>query len=182
MGALFDPTSLSQLFTPATSLIEIFLRGTLVYLALYAMLRFVVKKGAVASASMTDLLVLVLISNAVQNALIGDSNSITDAILLVAVVIFWSYTLDWLSLHSNLIRRFTYPQSIKLIENGKPLWRNIERELITEEQLYSLLRQQGIEDVSEVKEAHIEPNGQISVLPFEEQPDKGGAPQQPDVA
>ena len=94
MEALFNPTSLSELFTPTAPLVESFLRGTIVYLALYTMLRFVVKKGAVASASMTDLLVLVLISSAVQNALIADYNSITDGIILVAVVIFWSYALD----------------------------------------------------------------------------------------
>jgi uncharacterized membrane protein YcaP (DUF421 family) len=181
MEKLFDPTSLSELFTPTAPLIESFLRGTVVYLALFTMVRFLVKKGAVASASMTDLLVLVLISNAVQNALIADYNSITDGIILVAVVIFWSYTLDWLSLRFKPLRRFAYPRPIKLIENGKPIWGNIVRELITEEQLYSLLRQQGIEDVSEVKEALVEPNGQVSVIPFDEQQDKGGASQMPDV-
>ena len=182
MEALFNPTSLSELFTPTAPLVESFLRGTIVYLALYTMLRFVVKKGAVASASMTDLLVLVLISSAVQNALIADYNSITDGIILVAVVIFWSYALDWLSLRFRPLRRFAYPRPENLIENGNPLWEKIERELITEEQLYSLLRQQGIEDINEVKEAKIEPNGQISVIPLNGQQDKGGAPQMPDVS
>jgi uncharacterized membrane protein YcaP (DUF421 family) len=169
MGELFDPTSLSQLFTPQSPLVEIFLRGTLVYLVLFAMLRFLVRRGSVASASMTDFLLLLLISNAVQNALIGDSNSITDGILLVAVVIFWSYTIDWLSLRSNSIRQFAYPRPVKLVENGKLLQKNMQNELITEEQLYSLLRQQGIEDINEVKEAQIEPNGQISIVPFDDQ-------------
>jgi uncharacterized membrane protein YcaP (DUF421 family) len=169
MGELFDPTSLSQLFTPQSPLVEIFLRGTLVYLVLFTMLRFLVRRGSVASASMTDFLLLLLISNAVQNALIGDSNSITDGILLVAVVIFWSYTIDWLSLRSNSIRQFAYPRPVKLVENGKLLQKNMQNELITEEQLYSLLRQQGIEDINEVKEAQIEPNGQISIVPFDDQ-------------
>jgi uncharacterized membrane protein YcaP (DUF421 family) len=169
MGDLFDPTSLSELFTPAATLLEIFLRGTIIYLVLFAMLRFLVRRGSVASASMTDFLLLLLISNAVQNALIGDSNSITDGILLVAVVIFWSYAIDWLSLRSNSIRRFAYPRPVKLVENGKLLQKNMQQELITEEQLYSLLRQQGIEDINEVKEAQIEPNGQISIVPFDGQ-------------
>lgn len=169
MGELFDPTSLSRLFIPQEPLIEIFLRGTILYLVLFTMLRFLVQRGSVASASMTDFLVLLLISNAVQNALIGDSNSITDAILLVAVVMGWSYAIDWLSLRSNLIRRFAYPRPVKLVENGKLLRENMQRELITEEQLYSTLRQQGIEDINEVKEAQIEPNGYISVVPANEQ-------------
>jgi uncharacterized membrane protein YcaP (DUF421 family) len=62
---------------------------------------------------------------------------------------------------------------VKLIENGKLLRENMKRELIVEDQIYSTLRQQGIEDVSEVKDAQIEPNGQISVIPVEGQQDEG---------
>jgi uncharacterized membrane protein YcaP (DUF421 family) len=58
---------------------------------------------------------------------------------------------------------------VKLVEDGKLLRENMKRELIVEEQIYSVMRQQGAEDVSEVKEARIEPNGQISVIPFEGQ-------------
>jgi uncharacterized membrane protein YcaP (DUF421 family) len=181
MEQLFDPTSLSKLFNPTIPLVETFLRGTIVYLTLFIMLRFLVKKGTVASASMTDLLVLVLISNAVQNAVADNYDSITDGILLVAVVIFWAYALDWLSLRFRPFRLFAYPRPIRLIENGNPLWENIQRELITEEQLYRLLRQQGIEDVNEVKEARVETNGLISVIPFNGQQDEGGGTQPPDV-
>src|SRR5947209_4154554 len=113
MGALFDPASLSDMFTPSSPLIATFVRGTIVYLALYAMLRFVIKRGSVSTASMTDLLLLVLIGNAVQNALIGESNSITDGILLVATIIFWSYVLDWLSYRFRLLRRFAFPERVK---------------------------------------------------------------------
>jgi uncharacterized membrane protein YcaP (DUF421 family) len=67
------------------------------------------------------------------------------------------------------MRRFAFPRSVKLVENGKFLRENMKRELIVEEQIYSVLRQQGIEDVSEVKEARIEPNGQISIVPFDGQ-------------
>jgi uncharacterized membrane protein YcaP (DUF421 family) len=65
------------------------------------------------------------------------------------------------------MRRFAFPRSVKLVEDGKLLRENMKRELIVEEQIYSVLRQQGLEDVSEVKEARIEPNGQISVIPVE---------------
>ena len=67
------------------------------------------------------------------------------------------------------MRRFAFPRSVKLVEDGKLLQENMKRELVVAEQIYSVLRQQGIEDVREVKEARIEPNGQISVVPFEGQ-------------
>ena len=181
MEALFDTTSLSRLFVPTVPLIEAFLRGTIVYLGLFAMFRFLARRGAVASASLTDLLVLVLVSTAVQNSLAADFNSITDGIILAAIVVFWSYAVDWLSYHFNPMRRFAFPRPVTLIENGKLLQENMDREIIPGEQLYSMLRQQEIEDVSEVKEARIEPNGQISIIPFDGQQDKGGGTQPPDV-
>ena len=70
---------------------------------------------------------------------------------------------------------------MKLIQDGKLLLENLKSEIIPEEQIYSTLRQQGVEDVSEVKEARIEPNRQISVIPFEGQQseDEGGDPNNP---
>jgi uncharacterized membrane protein YcaP (DUF421 family) len=174
VGQLFDPISLSELLIPTVPLIETFLRGTMIYLALFAMLRFMVKRGGVAGASVTDLLVLVIIADAAQNAMAANYTSITDGILLVATIIFWSYALDWLSYRFRPIRRFVFPHPRKLIENGQFLRENMERELIVEEQLRALLRVQGIEDVGEVKEARIEPNGQISVIPFNDQDKSGG--------
>ena len=173
MEALFDTTSLSKLFVPTVPLIEAFLRGTIVYLALFAMFRFLAQRGSVASASLTDFLVLVLVTTAVQNAVAADYTSITDGIILALIVVLWSYAIDWLSYRFRPMRRFAFPRSVKLIENGKFLRENMKRELIVEEQIYSMLRQQGMEDVSEVKEAQIEPNGQISVVPFESQQDEG---------
>ena len=166
MEALFDTTSLSKLFTPTVPLIEAFLRGTVIYLALFAMMRFLAQRGAVAGASLTDLLVLVLITEAATNSLAADYNSITDGIILAAIVIFWSYAVDWLSFHFRPIRRLAYPRPVKLIENGEFVRENMKRELVTEEQLRGQLRVEGVEDVEEVKEASIERNGQISVVPF----------------
>jgi uncharacterized membrane protein YcaP (DUF421 family) len=148
MEALFDTASLSKLFIPTVPLIEAFLRGTIIYLALFAMLRYLAKRGAVASASLTDLLVLVLISTAVQNAVAADYNSITDGIILAVIVVFWSYAVDWLSYRFRPLRRFAFPRPVKLIEDGKLLRENMKSEIIPEEQVYSTLRQQGIEDVS----------------------------------
>lgn len=125
---------------------------------------------------------LVLVTNVVQNGIADNYDSITDGLLLVVIVILWSYAIDWLSLHFRPLRWFAYPRPIKIIENGKPLWETIQRELFTEEQLYSLLRQQGVEDVSEVKEASIEPNGLVSVIPFGNQQGEGGGAQSFDIA
>ena len=83
-----------ELLIPELSLMEIFVRGTITYLVLFFMLRFILKRqtGAV---GINDLLVLVLIADAAQNAMSGGYNSITDGLMLVGVIIGWSYVIDW---------------------------------------------------------------------------------------
>src|SRR6188474_337996 len=81
---------LAQLFTPSLSIVEIFIRGSIMYLALFAMLRLT--RGRYAGGlSMADLLVIVLIADAAQNALAGDYTSITDGLVLVGTIVGWAY-------------------------------------------------------------------------------------------
>src|SRR3954454_9868071 len=85
-------------FVPDTPLLEIFIRGTLVYFLIFVMLR-VIPKRQIGTVGITDLLVIVLIADAAQNAMAAQYNSLTDGILLVATLIFWSAILDWLGFH-----------------------------------------------------------------------------------
>jgi uncharacterized membrane protein YcaP (DUF421 family) len=84
--------------------------------------------------------------------------------VLVATIIFWDFALDWLSYKSPGFQRLIEPPPLLLVKNGQLLSRNMRKELITEEDLMMQLREQGISDISKVKEAHIESNGHISVV------------------
>ncbi len=148
---------------PDTPLLEIFLRGTLVYLALFFLLRVVLKRES-GGVSITDLLVIVLIADAAQNAMADDYTSIPDGLLLVATIVFWSYALNWLGYHFPRIQRFVHPPALPLIRDGRLIRQNMAKELITEEELKSQLRLQGIEDPAEVKVAYIEGDGRVSVI------------------
>src|SRR5215212_4457587 len=156
----------AQMFHPDTSPIEIFVRGSIVYLALFMLLRLVLRREA-GTVGMTDLLVLVLIADASQNAMAGNYNSLPDGLLLVATIIFWSFALNWLGYHIQLIRRFVYPPPLVLVHDGKLNRRNMRKELVTEEELMSQLRQQGIEDISLVRRACMEGDGEISIVKTE---------------
>ncbi len=151
------------LFIPSVPLLETFIRGTLVYLSLFALLRLVLKREA-GALGVTDLLVVVLIADAAQNAMANAYRSITDGVLLVATIIFWSYALDWLSFRWPWFARLVEPPPLLLIRDGVMLRRNMRRELITEEELLSALRRHGVGDLSEVRRAYMEPDGRISVL------------------
>ena len=133
------------------------------YLALFFLLRVILKRQA-GTLGMTDLLLITLLADASQNGMAGDYKSLPDGIVLVATIIFWSYALDWLSFKSPRFQRLIEPPPLPLIKNGQLLRRNMRRELITEADLMGQLREQGISDISRVKEAYIESDGRISIL------------------
>ncbi|MEU4477559.1 YetF domain-containing protein [Micromonospora sp. NPDC023966] len=152
-----------KLFVPDTPLWEIVVRGSVIYLALFFLLRVLLKRES-GSTGVTDLLVIVLIADAAQNGMSDGYTSITDGVLLVAVIIGWAYLLDLLSYRWPAVARIIQPGSLVLVRDGRMLRRNMRRELITEEELYSQLRQQGVEDLTDVKEVRMESQGQFSVI------------------
>jgi uncharacterized membrane protein YcaP (DUF421 family) len=151
-----------SVFYPSVSPIEIILRGSLIYLALFGLLRLVLKREA-GKLGLADLLLIVLIADAAQNGMASNYHSVTDGVILVATLVFWNFALDWLGYHFPFIERLVHPPPLLLVKNGRLLRRNMRQELITEEELRGLLRQQGVTDLSDVAEARMEGDGGISV-------------------
>ncbi len=153
----------NAMFVPEHSLLEIFLRGTIMYIVLFSILRFFMKRQS-GVIGIADLLVIVLIADAAQNAMANEYKSIPEGVLLVLTVVFWNFAIDWLGYHFPLLQRFTRPPPLQLIKDGQLLRRNMRQEMITREELMSQLRQQGIDDPAEVKKAFIEGDGRISII------------------
>ncbi|MCB5174593.1 MULTISPECIES: DUF421 domain-containing protein [Microvirga] len=151
------------MFVPEHSLIEIFVRGTFMYIVLFSILRFFMKRQS-GVIGIADLLVIVLIADAAQNAMSSEYKSITEGTVLVLTIVFWNFALDWLGYHFRFFQKFTRPPPLPLIDNGRLLRRNMRQEMITTEELMSQLRQQGIEDPAKVKRAYIEGDGRISII------------------
>ncbi len=168
MGWLVD-VDWGKVLVPDTPVLEIFLRGTLTYLALFVLLRLVLKRES-SGLAVTDVLVVVLIADAAQNAMADDYHSVPDGVLLVAVIVFWAWFLDWLGFHFPAFERFAKPPKLPLVEDGELHLENMRRELVTREELASQLREQGIEDVRHVRVAYMEPDGGISVLTGDAEP------------
>lgn len=169
-----------SMFVPTESLIEIFIRGTLMYLGMFVILRvFRRQAGAVGIA---DLLVIVVIADAAQNGMAGDSKSITEAILLIITIVLWNYALDFLSDKFDFFKRLIEPKTILLVKDGKLMRADMQKQMITYDELMSQLRQQGIEKISEVKRCCLESNGHFSVIKKEkEDTTQGNANQTPAV-
>ena len=152
-----------SVFVPDVPLLEIFLRGSITYISLFVLLRVVLKRQT-GSIGITDLLLFTLIADAAQNAMSSDYTSYTDGFVLVATIVFWNYLFDWLSFKSEWFSRLIEPTPLLLVKNGKLLYRNMRKELITEGELLSQLREQGVDDPAMVKEAYMESDGQFSVV------------------
>lgn len=152
-----------DLFAFQTPLWEIVLRGTAVYWFLFLLLR-VFQRREVGSVAVSDVLLLVLIADAVQNAMAGDYRTIGDGCVLVATLWGWSMLFDWLSYRLAWLNRWLSPPPLKLVQDGRMLRQNMRKEWLTREELMSQLREHGVAELSEVRQVFMENDGKLSVI------------------
>src|SRR5918998_3535397 len=117
----FSEIDWQELFVPQMPLAGVILRGTLTYIMLFTVLRFLLKRqtGVIGIA---DLLVIVLIADAAQNAMAAEYKSITEGALLVLTIVFWNYFLDWLGYRFPAFQRIVRPPPPKIIQDGRMLF------------------------------------------------------------
>lgn len=162
MGGLMD-VDWSELFSLTTPVAEIVVRGTAMYWFLFLLFRFVIRRD-VGSVGIADILLLVIVADASQNAMAGEYTSVIDGMILVATLIAWNVMLDWLSFRFRAVRRFAEPRALPLVKDGKILVRNMRREFITDDELWAKLREEGVESIEEVRLVNLESDGAISVI------------------
>ncbi len=151
-----------EVFVPSMSLLEVVFRGSFLYLIILFLLRlFRREAGAMSTA---DLLVIVLVADAAQNAMAAEYKSITEGVVLVATIFAWNYLLDWLAFRSRWVYRVLHPAPLLLVKEGLVQRRNLRSEMLTLEDLLEQLREQGIESVAEVKRCFLEADGHLSVI------------------
>jgi len=139
------------------------LRGTGVYLLLAVILRLMPKRET-GSLSPNDIIGLVIVANLAGDAIAGEVVAAADLMLLVTVVLGWSYILNLLEYHFPRWRTIAQDTPTLLIHNGEVLSANLEKEKLTEQELYANLRKNGVHDISQVHQAVLEVDGQISVV------------------
>jgi uncharacterized membrane protein YcaP (DUF421 family) len=132
------------------------------YLCMLAIMRFVGRRQA-GHFGPADLLVIVMIADAAQNGLGKDYSSVTEGVTLVLTIVSWEYFLDWLSFRFPSVRPILKLPSLKLIQNGRLEQNNLRKEMLTEEELRSQLRELEIENYNEVKLCTLG-DGRLSVL------------------
>jgi uncharacterized membrane protein YcaP (DUF421 family) len=157
------PVNWSELFGLTVSPIEIVIRGTAVFWFLFAIFRLVLRRE-IGAVGIADVLVIVLIADASQNAMAGEYRSITDGFILVATIVFWNALLDWAAYRSPRLARLFEPPPLLLVHHGQMHRGNLRRELLSPEDLMGKLREKGVDDLAQVKRAVMESNGEVSVI------------------
>lgn len=153
----------SSVLVPSLGIAEVIVRGSIMYLGLFVILRFMARRQA-GQFGPADLLVIVLIADAAQNGLGKEYQSVTEGLVLVMTIVAWEYLLDWLAYSYPALRPLLKPAALTLIENGRMISNAMDKEMLSSDELASQLRQHEVEDVSEVKLAKLEGDGRLSVI------------------
>ena len=153
----------AEVFEFGLSPLELIARGSAMYWFLFVIFRFVVRRD-VGAVGVADILILVIVADAAQNAMSGEYTSVADGFVLVGTLIFWNVLLDRLSFHFRWFRLFATAPPLCIVRDGQLLRRNMRKEYITDEELWAQLREQGVDSLDEVKTVHVETNGKFSVI------------------
>jgi len=142
------------------------LRATAIYVFLLVVVR-VLGKRTVGSATAFDFMVALILSEVVDEPIYGDV-PLVQGLVVLGVVAGWHAVNSYLSYRSPRFDRLAGGEPTVLVKNGAIMRDGMRSERMNEEELWSLLRLQGIEDLRDIKEATLEPDGLLSVIKTDE--------------
>lgn len=169
-------TDWGDVFLPTTPILEILIRGTVMFLAIYALMRITGRREAGAH-SLSDLLVVVLVAEAAAHGMSGEASGIADSVLLIATILGWSVAIDAVTFRVPFLRDVIKSTPLPLVSDGRINERSLRQEFMSRAELMSELRLHGITDIREVARAYLEPNGMVSVIRADDtEPDEAPKP------
>ncbi len=139
------------------------LRAVAIYLLVMVLIRMSGKR-AVGQFTPFDLVMLILLGNAVQNGINGGDESLTGAFIMATTLIGLNYGVAWVTSRNARAERLVEGAPVVIARNGKLFEKTLRRELISQSDFREALRMNNVEDVSEVELALLETNGSISVV------------------
>ena len=148
----------------ATTAWAVAARTALVYIGLVLGLRLMGKRE-LGQMTVFDLVVILLIANAVQNAMVGQDVSLQGGLVAAAVLLVVNRLVAEARLRSPLVSRLFEGQPTVLVERGRLLSAHIHRQGLSEEDLWMALREHGIDRLEDVQLAVLETDGSISIVP-----------------
>lgn len=138
------------------------LRASFVYVFLLIIVRLLGKRE-IGNTTAFDLIVALILGEVVDEIIYGDVTML-QGVVAIGVTALWHLVNSWASFKSAFIDKLTGASPTVMVKNGQIQRKNLAKERLNEEELLSELRMMGVDDVKEVKQATLEPNGKISVL------------------
>ena len=154
---------MSDLFALAMPWWEFVFRALVVYTTVLVMVR-VAGKRALGQFTPFDMLLIVLLGNAVQNALLGPDTSLGGGLLLAATLVALNYGVGWVTSRSPRVERWVEGEPVVLARSGHLFRQVLRRELVSRADFEAAMRDQGCEQIEDVALALLETNGHITII------------------
>lgn len=152
----------NDIFVLGVPLLEKIVRPIVVYLALVILLR-IFGKRELAQLNPFDLVVLLSLSNTVQNAIIGNDNSVSGGLIGAVTLLALNYLVVRFLFKHRRLDQIVEGKSTTLIDRGKVQHKNLAKELLSHSELLTVLHRQGFDDVDEVERCVLEPSGTFAI-------------------
>lgn len=158
-----SPDLPSFLMLPQLHWSELILRAVAVYGFLIVLIR-ITGRRQVGMMSPTDFILLLILSNAVQNSMNGGDNSLGAGLILAAVLIALNYVMSWLARRSKFIEYLLVGRPVFIVRDGRLDEHALAKEKVTHHELAAALRFAGCPNIEEARHVILETNGSISVI------------------
>lgn len=151
------------MWTLHTPWYELVIRGVSIYVFMFVLMRLWGKKH-LGEMTAFDFILLLFMSEAVQNSLVDDDKSVFGGMIVIVTFLLMNIAVNKITYRSRMMEKILDGTPEPLILNGKVLKDVLKKEEITKQELMEAIRLQGVEEVSKVKKATLESNGHISVI------------------
>ena len=152
-----------RLFGLQVPVLELLIRASCVYWFLFLAFRFVLRRD-IGALGVADILLLVIVADAAQNAMAGEYKTISEGAIVVATIFAWNIFIDQMAFRFRWFERFARPRPRELVRDGRLLEHNLKRERMTTDELHEKQREHGPDPLSEVRHAYLEGDGKLSVI------------------
>ena len=150
------------MFQLETPLLELIARGAFLFVLFMALFRLMPRRTGGELAPM-DLVFLLLITEAASHSL-GDYSSLADGTVQIVTMLALNYLTNRLLFHFRWFERIAEHEPLQVIRDGQLIPRNLKKEMLTADELMGSLRLNGVDDIAQVRSAHVESDGRLSVV------------------
>ena len=158
---------MEDLFRPSTGIVELLLRATIVYFALLVMLRLTGKR-TVGQFTPFDLLVMLLISEAVHGSLVGDDASVTSGLIVVASLVALNFLVGFATSRSKQLESLVVGRPVLIARDGAIFEDELKRQNVSLLKFRAAMRREGVPRDEQIRFAFLETNGEITIVTREE--------------